>query len=204
MPEPRFESEISIEEALQNRRSRRSFRDEPLSLSDISQILWAAYGITRPIKNRPAFLRGGLKTAPSAGALYPLELYVVVGNVTNLADGVYKYKPESHSLLMISKGDKREKLAVAAYNQTWLVDAPASIVYSAVFERTTKKYGKRGRERYVCIELGHSAENIYLQCESMDMATCVIGAFDDMKVKQLLPMPQAEEPLYIMPIGKKK
>lgn len=202
LPEPEYDSDISIEKALNKRRSIRQYKDEPLSLSEISQILWAAYGITKPIKNAPAFLRGGLKTAPSAGALYPLEIYVVAGNVTDLPAGVYKYKPEGHKLIKIVDGDKRNELYVASLNQDWVKEAPASIVYSAVFSRTTDKYGERGRERYVCMDIGHSAENIYLQAVSLNIGTVAVGAFYDIKLKMAVNMTKKEEPLYIMPLGK--
>lgn len=202
LPEPVYNSDTSIEKALKERRSIRKYNDEPLSISEISQILWAAYGITKPIKDAPAFLRGGLKTAPSAGALYPLEIYVVAGNVTDLPAGVYKYKPEGHKLIKIADGDKRTELYKASLNQDWVKKAPASIVYSAVFSRTTDRYGKRGREKYVCMDLGHSAENIYLQAVSLNIGTVAIGAFYDTKVKVVVNMTNEEEPLYIMPLGK--
>ncbi|MCK4359094.1 MAG: SagB/ThcOx family dehydrogenase [Candidatus Cloacimonetes bacterium] len=202
LPEPAYDSDTSIEKALKERRSIRKYKDKPLSLSEISQILWAAYGITKPIKDAPAFLRGGLKTAPSAGALYPLEIYVVAGNVTDLPAGVYKYKPEGHKLIKIADGDKRTELYKASLNQDWVKEAPASIIYSAVFSRTTDIYGKRGQERYVCMDLGHSAENVYLQAVSLNIGTVAIGAFYDTKVKVVVNMTKEEEPLYIMPIGK--
>jgi SagB-type dehydrogenase family enzyme len=203
LPPPVLDGLVSVEKALATRRSVRQFQPEPLTIKDISQLVWSAYGVTQPIPDAPD-LRGGLKTAPSAGALYPLEIYVVAGNVTDLTPGVYKYKPETHELLQISEGDKRKELCDAALNQTWIREAPASIVYSAVYERNTSKYGKRGRERYVCMDLGHSAENVYLQCASLKLGTCAIGAFLDDNVKLVIQMTQSEEPLYIMPIGKLK
>lgn len=201
LPEPFKASEYSIEEALLNRRSIRDYLTDPLTIQEVSQILWAAYGVNKPIPDAPR-LRGGLKTAPSAGATYPLEIYLVCGNVTNLAKGVYKYKPEDHSLLKILEADIRQELYLAALQQPWVLEAPASLVYSAVFSRTTDIYGSRGRERYVCMDLGHSAENVYLQAGSLHIGTVAIGAFSDLKVKLLVNMTQEEEPLYIMPLGK--
>ncbi|MCK4694409.1 MAG: SagB/ThcOx family dehydrogenase, partial [Candidatus Cloacimonetes bacterium] len=188
LPDPRYNSETSIEKSLLQRRSVRKYKDEPITLEEISQILWAAYGVTKPIPNGPAFLRGGLKTAPSAGALYPLELYVTARNVTGLPAGIYKYKPEDHTLLKIFDGDVSTELAKAALDQPWVKEAPANIVYSAVFSRTTDKYGDRARERYVCMDLGHSAENIYLQCESLGLVTVAIGAFIDINLKKVINM----------------
>ncbi len=204
LPTPKYNSNTSVENALYKRRSIRSYKNEPLNIEEISQLLWAAYGITRKIENGPAYLRGGLKTAPSAGALYPLEIYIVAGNVTGLAPGIYKYISQGHKLKIILKGDKRNELCIAGFNQKMIKNAPADIVYSAIYKRTCKKYGKRGRERYVSMDLGHSAENVYLQAFSLNIGTCAIGSFSDIKVKEVLNMTKEEEPLYIMPIGKLK
>ena len=198
LPKPKFESKISVEEALQGRRSKRSYKNEPLSLSEVSQLLWAAYGVTKPSSG----LRGGLKTAPSAGATYPLELYLVAGNVVNLPKGIYKYIPEQHALKKTFIGDKRAELCSAAYSQSMVRNAPALIVYTAIFERTTGRYGTRGKERYVCMDLGHSAQNVYLQAYTLGIGTCAVGAFDDNAFKKALPIAKNEIPLYIMPLGK--
>ena len=202
LPEPRFDGEVSVEEALKNRRSIRSYLDVPLSLEEISQLLWSAYGITMTRENLPAFLRGGLRAAPSAGARYPLDLYVVVRSVTDLPVGVYWYKSEEHKLVRVSDEDRWEALSEAAFHQPHFKTAAAAIVYSAVFERTMVKYGQRGRERYVCMDLGHSAENVYLQAYALKIGTCAIGAFTDLWLKQAVGMTKQEEPLYIMPVGK--
>jgi SagB-type dehydrogenase family enzyme len=200
LPDPARDGKVSIEKTMAERRSVRQYADDPLKLADISQLLWAAYGVTQPVPNVPQ-LHGGLKTAPSAGALYPLELYVVAGNVTDLSPGVYWYRPETHDLVLVAAGDKRLALFDAAASQSSVRDAPASIVYSAVFSRNTDKYGDRGRERYVCMDLGHSAENVYLQCGSLGLGTCAIGAFHDDSLKLVVGMTKTEEPLYIMPVG---
>lgn len=201
LPEPARDGKVSVERTMAERRSVREYADAPLKLAEVSQLLWAAYGVTQPVPGVPQ-LRGGLRTAPSAGALYPLELYVVAGNVTDLAPGVYRYRSETHDLALVTAGDKRPALSLAAASQTCVRDAPASIVYSAVFSRNTGKYGDRGRERYVCMDLGHSAENVYLQCGSLGLGTCAIGAFYDDAVKLVVRMTKEEEPLYIMPVGR--
>lgn len=193
LPRPNHEGKLSVEEALLKRRSVRDYKDEPLTLEEISQLLWAAQGITSP---------EGLRTAPSAGALYPIEVYIVVGKVENLPAGVYKYKPEGDELVKIVDGDKRAQLCDAAISQSWVKEAPAVIVLTAVFERTTAKYGERGI-KYVYIEAGHVAQNIYLQVTALNLGTVTVGAFDDEEVKKVLEIPGKEEPLYIMPIGKK-
>jgi SagB-type dehydrogenase family enzyme len=201
LPEPRLTSDISVEEALLNRRSIREFKDEALTLEQVSQILWAAYGITEE-RSSPSFLRGGLRTAPSAGGLYPLEIYLVVGKVAGLSSGIYKYNSENHTLELISQGDVRKDLAKAALDQEFIAAAPASVFYAADFKRTTQKYGTRGRERYVCMDLGHSAQNVYLQAYALNLGTCAMGAFTDDMVSMVMQLPENEEPLYIMPIGK--
>lgn len=202
LPQPRLSSDVSVEEAMQNRRSFRFYEDSPLTITEISQLLWSAYGLSYPVENAPDFLRGGLRTAPSAGALYPLELYVVVRNVTDLNPGIYLYRSESHELILITGEDSWEEFSNAAFNQLHFETAAAAIVYSAVFERCTDKYGDRGRERYVCMDLGHSAENVYLQAYALNIGTCAIGAFSDIALKQVIRMTRAEVPLYIMPLGK--
>jgi SagB-type dehydrogenase family enzyme len=202
LPESVREGKMSVEAAMQARRSVRRYTDTPMTLAEISQLLWAAYGITKPMKNAPAFIRGGLRAAPSAGARFPLDVYVVAWNVTDLPAGVYWYKSEEHKLVQIAEGDKREALSKASFDQTHFRTAAAALVYSAVFQRNMAKYGQRGRERYVCMDLGHSGENVYLQAVPLKVGTCAIGAFVDLWVKKVVGMTRDEEPLYIMPLGK--
>ncbi|MGI9544376.1 MAG: SagB/ThcOx family dehydrogenase [Cyclobacteriaceae bacterium] len=194
LPAPAYESQTSVEEALKIRRSVREYEKESLTLTQLSQMLWAAQGITRG---------NSYRTAPSAGALYPLETYVVVGDVHGLPAGVYKYDPHRHGLTLEQEGDKRKTLAHAAVLQNWMAKAPALIVMAAVYRRTTIKYGPRGK-RYVHMEVGHAAQNVYLQATSMDLGTVMVGAFMDEVVKKILALKKEEEPLAIMPIGKQK
>jgi len=192
LPSPSYSGDISVETALQKRRSDRAYRDSPLTLTEVSQLLWAAQGITS---------ESGYRTAPSAGALYPLEVYLVAGKVTDLPAGVYKYRPGGHKLVKIAGDDHRFELAAAALGQQPVGNGALALVLAAVYERTTAKYGRRGVQ-YVHMEVGHASQNVYLQAESLDLGTVFIGAFDDEKVKGLLNMPDAERPLGIMPIGK--
>jgi SagB-type dehydrogenase family enzyme len=201
LPSPVFGGTVSVEEALSKRRSHRSFIDEKISAEDISQILWAAYGITKPMPERPG-IRGGFRTAPSAGATYPLQLYVLIGKVSGIEPGVYKYIPQGHRIIRVIDKDVKALLASAALGQEMITVAPACLFYSADFSRTTGRYGERGRERYVCMDLGHSAENVYLQAEALHLGTCAIGAFNDAEVRAVMQLPENEEPLYIMPIGR--
>ncbi|KLK88308.1 nitroreductase [Methanoculleus sediminis] len=192
LPEPREKGNVSVEEALWGRRSVRVYADVPFALADAGQVLWAAQGITDD---------RGYRTAPSAGGLYPLEVYLVAGGVMGLEPGVYHYRPGEHLLVRVGAGDRRAVLQAAAVNQTSVGDAPATIVIAAIPERTTAKYGERGT-RYVYMEAGHAAENVYLQAEALDHATVVIGAFDEDRVRETLALPENTTPLYLMPVGR--
>jgi len=192
LPEPRYAGDVSVELALRQRRSVRSYKDDPLDMAEVSQILWSAQGITSA---------GGFRTAPSAGALYPLELYVIAGNVKNLPAAIYKYTPRDHALLEIVSGDRRSDLSRAALRQGAIRKAPAVILFCAVYERTTGKYGQRGF-RYVHMEVGHAAQNACLQAIALGLHTAVIGAFRDAEVKAIANLPANEQPLYFVPVGR--
>ena len=181
---------MSVEEALANRRSHRDFLADAISADQLLQMLWAAYG-TSP---------DGSRTTPSAGTTYPLEIYAVVGNVEGIEPGVYRYIPDEHKIAKTVVGDVRRKLCEAALSQRMVAEAPASVFFSAIFDRTTKRYGERG-VKYVYMEIGHSAQNVYLQAGALGLGTCAIGAFTDSSVKKILNLPKHEEPLYLMPIG---
>jgi SagB-type dehydrogenase family enzyme len=194
LPKPCEESATSIEKALRQRRSVREYGKEPVLLEEIAQLLWAAQGITH----------GKIfRTAPSAGALYPLETYVVAGDVRNLPAGVYRYLSHRHELALVLSGDVRGQLSGAALHQDSVGAAPAVIVFSAVFTRTTGKYGKRGI-RYAHMEAGGAAQNVALQAVSLGLGTVMIGAFDDDAVHGALSLPTEEEPMLIMPVGRER
>jgi SagB-type dehydrogenase family enzyme len=193
LPQPRLESPSSLEEVLQRRRSVRAYRAEPLVLADIAQLLWAAQGINST---------DGRRTVPSAGARYPLEVYLVAGNVAGLSPAVYRYRPESHELMPITTGDQRLPLARAALGQASVAEAPAVIVVTAVYQRTMSKYRQRGI-RYVQMEVGHAAQNVYLQATALGLGTVMIGAFDDEQVAEVLGLPEDQRPLALMPVGKR-
>lgn len=192
LPAPHFKGDMSVEEAIKNRRSIRDFQDTPLSLEQVSQLLWAGQGITEGFK----------RAAPSAGATYPLTLYVVVGEsgVEGLSAGIYEYIPRSHGLHLIREGDYRKRLAAACLSQMFIQEAPISIVIAAEYEKTTAHYGERGI-RYVHMEAGHVGENIYLQAVALNLGTVVVGAFVDTDVQQVLGIPEGQIPLYVMPAG---
>jgi len=190
---PMYESSTSVEEALLNRRSVRDYKTESLSLSEVSQILWSAQGIADTAE--------GLRTAPSAGALYPLEIYLVAANVKDLNPGIYKYSPQDHTLQKISEGDKRNEISNASLKQESITSASAIVVITAIYERTFFKYGKR-TERYVNMEVGHVGQNIYLQAVSLGLGTVMIGAFTDEALKKALNLRDDEHPLALYPLGK--
>ncbi|NJE00892.1 SagB/ThcOx family dehydrogenase [Thermococcus sp. JdF3] len=163
-------------------------RDEPLTLQQVSQILWAAYGVNR----------WGKRTSPSAGACYPFEVYVVVSGVEGLTPGIYLYDGKAHALELIREGHFGKTLAEACLNQRCVATAPVNVVIVAHYERTTRRYGERGI-RYVHIDAGHMGQNIYLQATALGLGTVAVGAFRDEEVKRAMNVPG--EPLYVFPLG---
>jgi SagB-type dehydrogenase family enzyme len=191
LPAPEIGRASSLEAILRARRSVREFAAEPLPLATVGQLLWAAQGVTSS---------AGGRTAPSAGALYPLEVYLVAGNVRGVVVGVYRYEPQGHLLRLHSQGDRRHELAHAALKQSALADAAAVLVITAVYARTSARYGARGKQ-YVHMEAGHAAQNVYLQAESLGLGTVIIGAFEDDKIHDVLELPAREAPLALLPVG---
>lgn len=189
LPQPKYSSAVSVEEAILKRRSVREYAEGNLTPEEISQILWSAQGITDEAK--------GFRAAPSAGALYPLEIYLVT------RDGIFHYKPDAHALTQTYRGDIRKSLAQAAVGQEWVEEAPATLVITAIFERTTWKYGERGI-KYVYMEAGHAAQNVYLQSVSLGLGSVVIGAFYDEEVQKLLNLSSEYKPVYMMSIGRRR
>jgi SagB-type dehydrogenase family enzyme len=179
---------MSVEEAIWRRRSVRDFASDPLDLETISQLVWSAQGTTSP---------EGLRAAPSAGARYPLELYLVC------AEGLFRYRPGEHMLVKRQAVDLRPQLCEAAWGQGFVGAAPVSLVFAAVYERTMSRYGERG-VRYVHIDVGHAAENVHLQAEALGLGSCAVGAFDDAAVARVLGLPEQEKPLYIVPVGRRR
>lgn len=186
LPKPNIIGKVSVEETIYRRRSERSYLPEEITLEQLSQILWSAQGITDTSY--------GFRAAPSAGALYPLTIYVVK------KDGLFRYIPDGHKLVEVSSEDKRPSLGRASLGQSYIVDAPVNIVLAANFAITQAKYGPRAF-RYVCMEIGHVAENIHLQAVAMGLGSVPIGAFWDDVIRATLEMPETQDPLYIIPIG---
>jgi SagB-type dehydrogenase family enzyme len=197
LPQPHTIGHVSLEEAIKRRRTIRSFSSASLTLEQLSQLLWAAQGVTEE--------RGLKRAAASGGALYPMDVYAVVGGagVEGLQPGIYHYEPEGHTISLLSEGDLRESLAKASLHQMWMARAPLNLVVSAEYRRITSKYGERG-VRYALLEAGHVGQNIFLQAEALDLGAGIVGAFHDDEVIQVMKTPRSHEPLLIMPVGKRK
>ena len=182
---------VSLDEVISARRSVRSFTESGLTLEELSALLFAAQGVTST---------SGFRTAPSAGATYPLHIYVAVLHVDSMQPGIYLYIPEENSLMPVAEGNRLPELGEAAHGQPCVSAAPAVIAITADFSRTTSVYGDRG-ESYVFMEVGHAAQNIYLTCTAMDLGTVAVGAFDDQLVAAVLELPDDRTPVYLMPVG---
>ncbi len=187
LPQPWVKGNVSVEESILGRRSVRSFGPADLTTEEISQLLWAAQGITDSTR--------GFRAAPSAGATHPLEIYLVN------REGVYNYLPDENLLKPVKTGDARSSLARAALGQGFVQQAPVNIVISAVYQRTAGRYGIERGARYVHIEAGHAAQNIHLQAVALGLGSVPVGAFRDDEVKKALSLPSHHEPLYIIPVG---
>ena len=195
LPKTVKKTDFSIEEVIALRRSIREYLNKPLKIEDLAQILWAAQGITEPSLT--------LRSAPSAGATYPLEIYILSKNVKNLKKGIYKYLPTYHSLKLIREGDYSYNLYQACLYQDWVLNAAANLIITAIYERTTYRYGARGI-RYVYMEAGHVGQNIYLQAAALNIGTVAIGAFYDEEVENIIQVSNQEKVIYIFPLGYKK
>lgn len=188
LPAPDTKGNVTVEAAISKRRSVRAFSDKELTLKEISQLLWAAQGITD---------KKGHRSSPSAGALYPLEIYLTK------KDGLYKYIPDGHKIRRVSDKDLRNSLQSAAFSQSSVSTASVDIIICAVYERVKSRYADRGT-RYTDIEVGHAAQNVHLQAIALGLDSVPIGAFNDNAVFKLLSLPEDETPLYIIPVGYKK
>lgn len=185
LPPPNQDGKMSLEKTISLRRSRRKFLPQSLTLEQIGQLCWAAQGQEHGSRYR---------TAPSAGATYPLELFVMSN------EGLFHYLPAGHTLQKISDQDLRTELSTAALGQGFIEDAAVTLVFAAEFARTTNHYGKRGM-RYVYMEAGHAAQNVHLQAESLGLGSVAVGAFDDNSVSEVLTLPENLEPIYMVTVG---
>jgi len=185
LAKPNKTGSMPLEQAIAVRRSRRHFQPKPLTLEQIGQLAWAAQGQETG---------GRYHTTPSAGATYPLELFIITD------EGMFRYLPAKHSLEKLIDQDLRAALASAAWGQDFIQAAPLTLVFAAQFSRTTGRYGKRG-VRYVYMEAGHAAQNVHLQAEALGLGSVAVGAFDDAAVSMVLSLPDYLEPLYMVAVG---
>jgi len=185
-PPPNLTSPVSLEQTMANRRSTRQFSDQPLTLEQIGQLAWAGQGITDPAT--------GFRTAPSAGALYPIKLYFAK------KEGLSVYNPLEHTLEEILSLDIRERLRAAALQQDPVASAPCCIIIAGSARKLAPKYGPKAR-RYMLLEAGHIAQNILLQATALKLASVPIGAFDIINVRKICRLPSNTEPLYIICVG---
>jgi len=195
LPPPAKKGGMALAEALEVRRTVRRFAARPLDLPQVSQLLWGADGTSDP---------RGLRTSPSAGATYPLDLYLVVGErgVMNLPTGVYRYLVAEHALTPLAPGDVRAPVARASLHQTWMAEAPVMVVITGEYRRCMARYGQRGI-RYTHMEAGNVSQNLFLTAEALGLGAGIVGAFDDKALAQVLKLPPAHEPLLVMPVGYK-
>ena len=195
LPAPKRKGKVCVEQAIFERRSVRSFKNTPLTLAEVSQLLWAAGGKTVD------GVTGPTRAYASAGGRYPLEIYLVAGNVEGLQPGVYRYDWSRNSVTRVRKGDLRTDLMKASLGQRMIGQAPATIVVTALYEKTTSRYGERGRTKYVSMDAGHLGQNVHLQAEGLGLGTVMVGAFRENSVAKVIGSGK-DIPVYVMPIGR--
>ena len=193
LPEPRLNSDVSLEESLYNRRSTRNYSNEPVTIQEVAQLLWAAQGITDA---------AGHRAAPSAVASYPLSIYIVAGNVPEIMDGVYIYDPVDHSMKRSIDGDIRNELAVASMGQASVRQGAVSFVVTVDYGKMAARFGDKG-ERFGTLEAGHAAQKLCLQATALDLGLVTAGAIYDDQVVEVLDLPENLTPLYVIPVGRK-
>ena len=188
LPSAKTTGQMSLEEAIQKRKSVRKYSPKELTVEQVAQILWAANGANPRTKNFIA------RNVPSAGGVFPMTVYLLDKN------GVYRYQPLNHSLALVKEGDKRKELTEAAFGQGFIKQVPVNLVITADVAKCAQRYGERA-QRYTDIEAGHIGQNVSLQAVSLGLGTVMVGAFNDEAVKDVLAIPANESPLYIIPVG---
>ena len=192
LPEPKTKGYLSIEEVLLKRRSVREYLPESLSLAEISQLLWSAYGITS---------EEGFRTAPSAGGLFPLNIYLAAVNVRELDQGLYRFDAINHSLEPMKSGEYSGQLTAGTFFQDYIASAAAVLIISADYTGPHEKYGDQG-PKFTCMDLGHLGQNVHLQAVSLDIGTVAVAAVRPGEIEKILKLKEGEEVLYLMPLGK--
>ncbi|MFX1376720.1 MAG: SagB/ThcOx family dehydrogenase [Promethearchaeota archaeon] len=197
LPNPEFNKNIMFWDIVRNRKSTRKFKNEPITLKQVSLLLFGMTGLTR-ISPNFAF-----RTIPSAGGLYPIEVYATINNIENLEKGIYHYNISKHSLELIKNGDFRNTIARGCLDQKIAYNSAANFVWTAVIERSKWKYLQRCY-RYIYLDAGHIGQNFYLIAEALGLGACTIGAIYDDELNELLELDGINETvIYVGVIGKK-
>jgi SagB-type dehydrogenase family enzyme len=194
LPEPYIDSKVSLEKTLWERRSQRTYKAFPLDIKEISQLLWAGQGITD--------YEHGKRTAPSANAKYPLDLYLVVFYADGLDKGIYEYLPEKHGLKKVFEDTKRDDIIKACNFQGAVSQSSVTIIIAGTYTRMSDKYNESDI-RFTYAEVGHTSQNIFLQATALGLGTVVIGGFKQDELSKVLQFPVDTKALYVMPVGKK-
>ncbi len=194
LPAPDLSSHHSLEACLLTRRSTREFSAEALDLGQLTQLLWAAQGVTG---------LGGLRTSPSAGALYPLRTYVAAGNVEGLEAGVYRYDPDGHLLKPVGSGDRRGRLELAAMGQECARQAAVAVLLTGHYGLSRREFGDEC-VRLAQLEAGHAAQNLCLQATALHLGVIGLGKFDKDLLREAMDIPEKEDPLYLLVAGRRR
>lgn len=196
LPAASYKGDLSLEEAIFQRKSTRAYREEPITLKELSQLLWSCAGASVD------GLTGPTRVYPSAGGIYPIEIYVAVSKVKNLAPGVYSYQWQDHTLIPLKEGNFNKELSAACLNQPWVNTAAVNFIFLADKSKVGSRYGKRGQDLFLALDVGTSCENLHLQAESLGLGTIMIGAFQNERVKKILDLTR-HDVFCIMPVGRK-
>lgn len=198
LPSPVYKSQFSVEQALKNVRPRRSYSDDAVSLENVSQLLWAAQGVN---------VEWGDRTAPSSKSTYPLSLYLIANNITNLENGLYLYIPGDrqivHTLDPITSGNYQTAL-FNNLNQNSMKNPAGVFVITGNMNKMAEAYGGVAHDREVYMEAGHAAQNIYLQAESLKLGSVALGSFDEGIIRNIINTPEEETIIYLIPFGQIK
>lgn len=192
LPKPSVDGSCALERALAIRRSVRVFSGRPLQLPELGQLLWACQGRTSP---------DGYRTAPSAGATFPLEIYAAVGAVESIPAGIYHYAPAGHQLALLREGDVRARVASTVVDQDFIADASVILVIAALYARTAEKYGAHAA-RYAAIEAGCVSQNAALQGAALGIGSVMVGAINESAIQKELRLPGDHRPVLLMPFGR--
>jgi SagB-type dehydrogenase family enzyme len=198
LPKPEFSPDIQFWDIINKRHTTRAFKNEPLSIMDLSQLLFGMSGLTR------IFPKFAFRTVPSAGALFPIEIYAIINDVSGIEQGIYHYNIEKHELEYLKQGDFRKSVADACYGQRMIAKSAVNFIWTAMIERTRINYAERAY-RYIYLDCGHLGQNFYLVAEALRLNACVVGAYYDDEINKILDLDEKKEfAIYMGVVGKKR